>query len=264
MKITSIILMLLLFAAPSSARQLKNLEKETNTLGNNVTKLKREFVANGTTLTTKEYHELARCEAAFLRKYITYQTLVFLNKQGTDRNVADLQQMVDVAFKCSMIFVDLGETSHERFRRILGWAYTETNFKKNLVSSWKKGQYIKSLNVTITYDSTDYGTWQINDYNDMSLKEELWSLYLSGVINFKIVKVDTVHDLFDIPTNCAFRCLVEAERKRLGLNWKQDKSKAYLQFIENKMADIESKGYYDKKLVEHYYHKEPIKKFVFK
>ena len=262
MKILSILFMLLFVATSVSANQESVIQKEIKVLESKVFQQKREVIAHGST--KHALHEISKNEGRLLRKYVAYQTYLFLKKQGSARNIIELQQMVDAAFNCSFIFIDLGESQHERFRRILGWAYTETNFKKNLVSAWKKGQYIKSLNVTISYDSIDYGTWQINDYNDMSLKEELWSLYLSGVINFKIVKVNDVGDLFDIPTNCAFRCLVEAERKRIGLNWKQDKAKSYLEFIETKMAELEKNAYYDKNLIEQYYHKEPIKRFQFK
>jgi hypothetical protein len=262
MKILSILFMLLFVATSVSANQESVIQKEIKVLESRVFEQKREVIAHGST--KQALHEISKNEGRLLRKHVTYQTYLFLKKQGCNRNMIDLQEMIDSAFNCSFIFMDLGENQHERFRRILGWAYTETNFKKNIVSAWKKGQHIKSLNVTISYDSTDYGTWQINDVNDMSLKDDLWSLYLSGVINFKIVKVSGVDDLFDIPTNCAFRCLVEAERKRIGLNWKQDKAKAYLKFIEARMTELEKNACYDKNLVEQYYYKEPIKRFQFK
>ena len=143
---------------------------------------------------------------------------------------------------------------------MLQWAYDESEYNKNCISSWKKGQYIKRMNITITKDSTDYGAWQ-NNQDNLQFIKIINYLYESGVITFKIRKVKTVKDLMDIPTSCTARCLIETDRKAHGWDWKHMGDKKYNKWLRSTMTKLEHDGLYEKDFVEKYYNINPYKRY---
>ena len=249
----------MIFLANSAfAQDLQSLRANIVNLKKQVLTEKRRYFYGDIT-STAELNEIAVAEGRLLEKEITLATYKYYKSTYTNRKIDDIDQIVDSSFKCAFIFSDLGDTFTGRLKRILGWACTETNFKNGLTCHWKKGQYIKGLHTTIKYDSTDFGVWQINDVNDFPLILKLQYLYESGIINFKIIKIKKKEDLFDIPTNCAFRCLVETERRSMRLNWKQDKSKKYLRIINDVIDDLKAQSLYDDATVEKHYYRAPVK-----
>jgi hypothetical protein len=206
-------------------------------------------------------HKLAVNQARMVQRVVAYETHIFLAKEGDNRDVAFLQKITYPAFNSSFIFTGLGKDHIERFIRIMEWSYEETNCK-NMICQWKKGEYLRGLDVTLTRDSTDYGVWQINDVFDWCLVPRLKKLYRSGIINFKIANVKTMNDFMDIQTNCVMRCIVEDERKSLGYEWKHDGAKAYRRYIESKIKGLEKEGLYDRDLVNKYYYLTPIKTYT--
>jgi len=206
-------------------------------------------------------HTLAVYQTKIMKKVIVYETQNFLAKEGIRRDKRVLQKIADISFDCSFVFTDLGVNQVRRFTRFMEWAYEETNFE-NKICKWKKGQYLKSRNITLNLDSIDYGYWQINDYHDWSLVSTLNSLYDSGSILFKIKRVKRMHDFMDPPTNLVMRCIVETERKSLGWDWQHDEELKYREFIEHKIEELEREGLYDRNLVNKYYYLVPIKTYT--
>lgn len=224
--------------------------------------LKNSSQSIGVDVNEKYYkHKLAVSQVRMMKRMIAYETHIFLAKEGANRSVGFLQQITDPAFNCAFIFTSLGKDHMERFVRLMEWSYEETNCK-NIICRWKKGQYLRGLDVTLTMDSVDYGIWQINDVFDWCLVPRLKKLYSSGVINFQIVNVKSMQNFMDIPTNCAMRCIVEDERKSLGYEWKHDNAKAYRRYIESKIKEMEKEGLYDRDLVDKYYYLTPIKTYT--
>ncbi len=171
--------------------------------------------------------------------------------------------MVEAAFKASWVFTDLGDTHIDRFILINQWAKDETGYGKNTITQWKKGTYLPSINKTVRRDSVDYGGWQVNDIHADSIKI-MNSLYKSGVINFKVKHIEKIKDVMDVPTNCAARCIVETDRKKLGWEWKHIRDHRFNRFLHTLISELEKKGLYDKKFVEKYYNLEPIKVYSLK
>ena len=207
-------------------------------------------------------HQLAYTQAALLKKDITLLILDVYRQYGMTRKYKDIYEAVDVAFESSFIFTDLGNDHIERFIRILGWGKAETNYKKDLVSTWYAGQYIKSLKATVRKDTSDYGLWQINADN-LKYAKKVNYLYSSGIITYKVKKVVTLNDLFDIRTNCAARCLIETDRKKMKMSWKHDSQTAFIQKLYARVKDLEKERVYDRALVERYYHLVPAKTYSY-
>lgn len=234
---------------------------ESGDVRKEVIELKTNILSNKPEFNESYYkHRLAVIETKLLKKVVVYEILNYLASEGSKRKKSLIRDVVDVSLDSSFVFVDMGDDHIERFTRFLEWGYGETNFL-NLVSRWKKGQYIKKLNVTLTYSSIDYGVWQINDLHDWSLVPTFNKLYSSGVINFKVKHVKKMNDFMDVPTNLPMRCIVETERKSLGWNWKHANEPKFRSFIEEKIRELEKEGLYDRALVEKYYHLVPIKTY---
>jgi len=208
-------------------------------------------------------HKIAISQVQMIKKIAAYETYMFLANSGTRRDLSEINKMVDVAWECSWIFTDLGANHMERFKLILQWCKTETNFKAKSVSKWKKGQYIKSLNKYVKKDTEDYGPWQIN-INNFTYSQDIYQLYSSGVVPFKIIRPRTYKDLFDIPTSCVVRCAIETDRKYAGLEWQHHKNidKPYVAHISKKMKQLEREGLYDEAVVSKYYKLTPIKTYT--
>ncbi len=248
-------LILFLLAAPNLYCSSVSPQRE-------IVDLKNPNQSIGVDVNEKYYkHKLAVSQVRTMKRMIAYETHIFLSKEGADRSVGFLQQITDPAFNCSFIFTSLGKDHIERFVRFMEWSYEETNCK-NIICTWKKGQYLRGLGVTLTMDSVDYGVWQINDVFDWCLVPRLKKLYRSGVINFRIANVKNMQNFMDIPTNCVMRCIVEDERKSLGYEWRHDNAKAYRKYIESKIKEMEDDGLYDRNLVDKYYYLTPIKTYT--
>lgn len=198
-------------------------------------------------------HQLAYTQVALLKKDITLLILEVYRQYGSTKKYKDIYDAVDVSFENAFIFTDLGTDHVDRFTRIVTWAKAETNFQKNNVSSWKKGQYLKSINARVNKDTSDWGMWQINQDNFEYVKKINY-LYGSGVITYKVKKIRSLEDLFDIKTNCAARCLIETDRKNMGMEWKHDKEMAFFNKISLRIKSLEKERVYDSALVERYYH----------
>jgi hypothetical protein len=237
--------------------------REINELKKKITKM--QGVNSEAGLINEKYykHKLALAQVKTVKKVAAYETYMFLAKAGTRRSLVEINKIVDVAWECSWIFTDLGANHMERFKRILEWCKGETNFKANELSRWKKGQYIKSLNVTIKNDTADYGAWQINDAN-MEYAKGVYRLYKSGVIPFKIIKIRKMEDLFDIPTNCVVRCAIETDRKASGMEWRhhaRPNDREYLVYLSKKLKELEKENMYDEALISNYYKLIPVKRY---
>jgi len=243
----------------SNAKEIRELKKK-------ITKMQATDTSSAAMSEVYYKHKMAISQVNVAKKVAAYETYLFLERNGTRRSMSEITKIVDVAWECSWIFTDLGDDHMERFQRILEWCKGETNFKGNVVARWKKGQYIKSLNLTVKKDTVDYGAWQINGDN-LGYAKGVYSLYKSGVIPFKIVRVKTPEDLFDIPTNCVVRCAIETDRKALGWEWKhhaRPNDRAYLKYVAKKLKDLEREGLYDESLVSKYYKLVPSKRYVAK
>lgn len=226
-------------------------QREVTTLKAKIIEIKTKDQAK---LAEKYYrHRLAIQQAALVKKDLVLFLIEYYRDMGSRKNFHNISAMVDVAFESSFIFTSLGVDYEERFLRILQWAKIETDFNKNTISNWKAGQYIKSLNTTIRRDTSDHGTWQINRDN-LKYVKRLNYLYNSGVISYKIKNVRTIDDLMDINTNCAARCFIETERKKMNMPWKHDKAPAFVKLLRKRLVKLETSGLYDKTLIAHYYH----------
>jgi hypothetical protein len=236
----------------SDPTNIIKIQHDIISLKSKVSYLKRKVFNSA--YTEENLHEIARTEAKLMTYEITYDTYMFLDSMDIDRDVNEVLEIVDSGFKNAFIFTDLGDTHLERWKRINGWAYTETNFKNGITCKWTKGQYLKSLKLKIKYDSIDRGVWQINDVNDFCLTDKMFFLYDSGILNFRLKKDKGKIDLFNILTNCTFRCLVETERRGMGLDWKQDKAKKFLTYLSKHVSALSQGGYYDDAVVNKYYY----------
>jgi hypothetical protein len=258
MKKTLVFLLLLGFFLPVGASAL-NQQQEINKLRQTVVKLAKSNKQNDTILKNK----LANAQARLLIKSVSYEIYIYLKKTGTKRQIKHIENMVEAAYLCSWIFIDLGENHMDRFELMLQWAQDETNFNPHKICYWKKGQYIASINKTVREDTVDYGGWQVNEWNEDYIKK-LNALYASGVVNFKISKINSIRDVMDIKTNCAARCLIEVDRKQRGWTWKHIKSKEFFRFIKKTVSEIETKGDYNRVLASEYYYITPIKTYSVK
>ena len=257
-----IVLVLLCFS-------LTNVLSAITQTSNEIYELKKKIVkmqavdSESSSINERYYkHQLAVAQVKALKKVAAYETYVYLARAGTKRSVTEIGQITDVAWECSWIFTDLGSTQMERFRRIMEWCMNETNFKARCVSRWKKGQYIKSLRTTIKKDTADYGAWQINEDN-LGYAQDIYRLYRSGVISFKIIRPKQMTDLFDIPTNCVVRCAIETDRRAMGMEWKHPRSsdKLYPAYLSKKIRDLQKDGMFDDALVAKYYRLVPGKTY---
>ena len=253
--LTLLLLMLPVFAfgQPQQEREISDLKTKIITLSNSFQSTLNKNQLNNNSM-------LAHYQARLLIKVFTYEIYLKMKKSGVKRNQEDIEAMVQAAFNNAWIFQDLGKDHADRFLLILQWAKDESNYDKNCKSSWKKGQYIRSLNKTINFDSTDYGAWQNNDANLQFLKIVNY-LYESGVVTFKVKKIRTVKDLLDIPTSCTARCLIESDRRNRGWEWKHVRDKKYNIWLHATMDKLEHDGLYSKAFVEKYYNITPYKRY---
>ncbi len=135
----------------------------------------------------------------------------------------DIQEIVSVSYECSFIFKNIGPTQRDRFIRILGWAETESGFKKNAFAKWHKGQKVKingEIKI-IKHNSQDFGVWQINNQHFNFIKK-------LETKNYKIKKIHHMKDLYDVKSNCIIRCIIETDRKKRGQNYKHDYATLFL------------------------------------
>ena len=238
--------------------------REINELKQKIVKMKT-VDSESHSINEKYYrHKLAISQVKAVKKVAAYETYMFLAKHGTKRSMSEINQIVDVAWECAWIFPDIGPTPMERFKTILEWCKMETNFKAKLVSKWKAGQYIKSLDKYVRKDTEDWGPWQINTDN-FAYAQNTYRLYKSGIVPFKIIKIRKYEDLYDIPTNCVVRCAIETDRREAGLDWRHHSrsknDKDYVAHISKKIKELEKEGLYDERLVYYYYKLTPIKKY---
>jgi hypothetical protein len=244
--------------AMSSSGTINKTKSEVKIMKNKILQIQSSDSSN---LNEKYYkHRLAYTQAALLKKDITLYILSIYKSYGMSRNFNDIYDAVDVSFESAFIFPELGSTHTERFVRIVSWAKAETNFSKNEVSYWKKGQYIRSLDTTIKQDTADYGMWQINRDN-LKYAKKVNYLYSSGTITYKVRKIRTLNDLFDIRTNCAARCVIETDRKNMGMSWKHDRERVFIQRLANHIKNLEKEGVYNSQLIQRYYHLVEIKTY---
>jgi len=237
-------------------------EKEIKDLKVKVASLASNFQTTINKGELKNNHNLAVAQANLLRKVFTYEIHMKLKKMGFNRSKKDIEEMVEAAWNNAWIFQDLGATHADRFLLILQWAKDESGFGKNTVASWKKGQYIKRMDITITKDSTDYGAWQNNGDNLQFLKIVNY-LYESGVIRFKVKKIRTVSDLMDIQTSATARCLIETDRKSRGWEWRHIGDKKFYAWLYRTLGSLEREGSYNQAFVEKYYNVTPYKKLSY-
>ena len=206
----------------------------------------------------RKNHKLAKYQASLLIKVVSYEIYISLLNQGSKRSFQEIESIVWTAYQSSWIFTDFGNDHIDRLEVILQWAKDESGFREDTKVSWKAGTYLKSINKTVPKDTTDYGAWQINEDHYESMKY-INHLYDSGVINFKIKKLNKKEDLMDLGTNCVARCIIETDRKERGWEWKHIRSKDFKKTFARVMKKIEEEGYYDRKFVEKYYHIIPVK-----
>lgn len=253
----------LLQASPESAtkKEILNLKQKLN-----------NELSQNTLLQEKYYkHKLAKEQAKLL--ILTTSSFIYRYHNGK-RSFQDINQFVTTAYECSFVFPELGKDHLERFKRFMGWGEGESNFDKNCVSSWKKGQKLRKLHRNskgkviresfyyIKYDSTDYGILQVNEHNLLYVKKTINTMYKSGTLPFKVKRVRTVEDLFDIPTNCAARCFIETDRKQMGWEYKHDSSIVFLNELNAEINKLKSQEMYDTNLVENYYNLIPPKTYT--
>jgi hypothetical protein len=266
-KLLAVFLLCLSFVTPAIASSIQgDSAKEIYELKKKITTMQTVNGENSSINERYFKHKLAVSQVKAIKKVATYETYMFLARSGTKRSTVEIAKIVDVAWECSWIFTDLGNDNMDRFERILEWCKGETNFKADIVSRWKKGQYIKSLNITIKKDTADWGPWQINEDN-FGYAQNTYRLYTSGIIPFKILRVRALKDLFDIPTNCVVRCAIETDRKANGMEWQHKaraNDRAYFNYISKKMKELQRDGLYDPALVNKYYKLTPVKKYTAK
>lgn len=232
-------------------------------------KLNNSELSQNTALQEKYYkHKLAKEQAKLL--ILTTSSFIYRYYNGK-RSFQDINQFVTTAYECSFIFPKLGKDHLERFKRFMEWGEEESNFNKNCISSWKKGQRLRKIHRNskgqairetyfyIKYDSTDYGILQVNEYNLMYVKKSINNMYKSGLLPFKVKRVQTVNDLLDIPTNCAARCFIETDREQLGWEYKHDNAIDFVNKFNMELNKLKNQEMYDTNLVENYYNLIPIK-----
>jgi len=253
---------LLLLLLPTLVLGNGQQEKEIKDLKAKVTSLADNFQTTINKGELKNNHELAVAQTRLLRKVFTYEIYMKLKTMGYRRNRRDIEEMVEAAWNNSWVFQDLGDTHIDRFVLILQWAKDESGFGKDTVASWKKGQYIKRMDITIKKDSTDYGAWQNNGDNLQFLKIINY-LYESGVIRYKVNKIKTFKDLMDIQTSAAARCLIETDRKSRGWEWRHIGDKKFYAWLYRTIGSLEREGSYNRAFVEKHYNITPYKKFSY-
>lgn len=203
-------------------------------------------------------YRLAHLQSKLLIKTISYEIYIYLRKQGVKRSLANIENILSASYSCSWIFTDLGKDHIDRFIKIVQWPKDESGFQPSLVSHWKAGTYLRSINKTVLKDTNDYGAFQINECHLKALKH-INFLYDGGVINIKVKRIKTLKDLMDINTNCVSRCIIEVDRKARGWEWQHTGDKAFKKFLISKIAQLENQHLYNRKFVEKYYFITPIK-----
>jgi hypothetical protein len=167
------------------------------------------------------------------------------------RKYNDIRKIVETSYEMSFKFKNLGDDHIERFIRILGWVEWETGFRKNMISSWKKGQVVNRGGVRqiIKKNCKDYGAWQVNDQHFKMYSRKV------NIFNGKNYKSDMIYhmnDFIDIRNNCIARCMIEEDRKKMNLEWKHDHAIKYLNKVEKEIKKLEEKSLYDKNLSKQY------------
>lgn len=167
------------------------------------------------------------------------------------RKYNDIRKIVETSYEMSFKFKNLGDDHIERLIRILGWAEWETGFRKNMISSWRKGQIVNRGGVKqiIKQNCKDYGAWQVNDQHFKMYSKKV------NMFNGKNDKSDMIYhmnDFIDIRNNCIARCMIEEDRKKMKLEWKHDHAISYIRKIEKEINKLEQKALYDKNLSKQY------------
>jgi hypothetical protein len=234
--------------------------QEIDSLKNKIEKLSVTYSSQIMDAELRNNNKLARYQAQLLIKVVSYEIYTKLKNSGTARGFADIEEHVRLAYVCSWIFSDLGETSTERFITMLQWDKDESSFNRNQVSRWKAGTYLRSLDKTVQRDSSDFGALQINETHLTNLKT-LSFLYESGVVNFKIKKIKRMQDVMDLPTNFVARCVIETDRKNRGWEWRHTKDGDFNKFLRRVITNLETNGLYSTAFAQKYYNVVPVRTY---
>ena len=246
----------LIASEDKTKKEILNLkQKISNSLTNN-TKLNESFYK----------HKLAQQQAKLM---IVNTTNFIYRYQHGKRNYKQIKDFVESAYECSFIFPSLGEDHLDVFMTYCRWAEAETAYDANVISTWKKGQTIRSISsdgkkiriLTIKQDSKDYGILQVNNHNFKTVRYAIRYLYKTGVIPFKVKPMTSVNDLLDIKTNLIARSVIETGRKQLGweyMHWCHNSSDFYSK-LKEQMVSLKKQELYDTELVQKYYHLVPVK-----
>jgi len=228
-------------------------------------------LSNNTELHEKYYkHKMAQYQANLLILTVTDRIYKY---HGGKRKYKDIKEFVTYAFESSFIFTKLGDNHLDIFEMYLRWAQAETGYNHRTISVWKKGQKFKQKKVnskgvvygnriiTVKFNNKDYGILQINSRNIKFVTPIIRSLYMSGVIPYKVKNIKTGKDLLDIKTNIVARSVIETDRKERGWDYKHYRHHS-LKFTKKVRAEIYKlvkNKLYDKNLVQGYYHLIPVK-----
>ena len=251
-----ITLMVALLASPLAAAEsedISKLRKQVVDLSQQQTRLlhHNEVLSN---------HRLATYQARLLIKTLSYETCLYLRKQGVHRNVEDIENIMSASYACSWNFASFGKDHLERFINIIQWPRDETGFQSKMVCHWKAGTYLQHLNKYVMSDTNDYGAFQVNEQHIKSLRH-LDKLYNAGIISLKVKGVHKAKDLLDTNTNCVARCVIEADRVQRGWEWQNIGDKKFRKMILSKIENLEDQHLYNRHFVEKYYYLTPVKKY---
>jgi hypothetical protein len=204
--------------------------------------------------------KIAKMQINFFLKSISNEIYIKIKNTGSKINLKQVEKIVEASYLNSWIFVDLGKNHIDRFEYIIQMAKDESCFNIDTITKWKKGQYISSLDKYVNHDTIDYGAWQINKMHRKNIRK-LNLLQNNNYLNFKINKIKTIYDVMDVKTNCAARCLIETDRKKMGMKWKHIRDNNFKIWLHKKIVKMEDQDLYDIKLIEKYYNNKPLKTY---
>ncbi len=208
----------------------------------------------------KANQRLASYQSKLLIKTLSYEIYMYLRKQGSKRKLSDIESILTAYYACSWTFTDFGRDHLERFVNTIQWPRDESGFQPKMVSHWKAGTYLRSINKMVLKDSSDYGHSQINEMHVRALRN-LNHLYTSGIVSIKVRPVRSVRDLMDVNTNCVARCVIEVDRKSRGWEWQHIRDKKFRHMIIAKVVELEKQRLYNRAFVEKYYFTTPVKHY---
>ena len=250
------LLSLALLASPlaaSETREIDLLKKQVIDVANAKDSALRhsEFLYN---------HRLATLQVNLLIKTLSYETWLYLRKQGVHRSPQDIEAIVSASYACSWTFTALGNDHLDRFINIIQWPRDETGFQPKMICHWKAGTYIESIHKTVLKNTIDYGAYQINEMHIKPLRN-IDKLYNSGIVGIKVKHIRSYKDLLDINTNCVARCVIETDRKSRGWEWHHIGDRVFHKMIVDQIGELEAEHLYNRHFIEKYYFLTPRKKY---